>query len=594
MKIQTLLACLSLSVFAQAQTPPKREFRAAWIATVNNIDYPSNKNLSVDSQKVEFTKLLDRHKEAGLNAVIVQIRSNGDALYPSDTEPWAEQLTGLQGRAPAPFYDPLAFMIQEARKRGLEFHAWFNPYRAVPNVNTAILAQNHVAIRRPDLLLPFGNLRILNPGLPEVRTYITQVVMEVVRRYDIDAVHFDDYFYPYPSAGVVLNDTATFTQHNRSFTNLADWRRDNVDLLIKMVSDSIKATKAWVKFGISPFGIWQNRSASQPNGSATSGLESYNTLYADSRKWLQQNWVDYMLPQLYWYIGQTAANYQILTNWWAALATTRHLYIGQAAYKVGTETNWSATQVPDQMRLNRQTANVWGSSFYNSKAFNANPLGMRDSLRLDFYKYPALLPLMSWKDNTPPPAPTNVLVALTNTTASLKWARALVTANELDKTRQYAVYRADDYTALNINDVRQLRAIVTDTFFTEAVVAGRRYVYVVTALDRFHNESPPSVQAVIIGTSTRDTEGGGDVLFYQNLPNPFSEKTILRYELAKEGPVHLGIYDIAGRELSVLVQQFQPIGKYEVVFEKTDLQAGVYLAVLKYGTTQRVIKIVKQ
>ena len=304
-----------LILFTAYSQNPKREFRGAWIATVGNIDYPTSKTLTTAQQQAEFISILNQHKQAGINAVMVQIRTNGDAFYPSELAPWAEWLTGRQGKAPDPYYDPMAFMLTECRKRGIEFHAWFNPYRAVSNVNTSFLDAKHVALKHPEWLLPYGNLRVLDPGNPEVIKHVTQVVMEVANKYDIDGVHFDDYFYPYPTTGVVLNDSATYAKNSRGILKKADWRRDNVNLLVKAISDSLKLVKPWVKFGISPFGIWQNKSTAQPLGSATGGLESYNDIYCDSRIWLQNGWVDYIAPQIYWNIGFSVADFAILVPW---------------------------------------------------------------------------------------------------------------------------------------------------------------------------------------------------------------------------------------------------------------------------------------
>ena len=239
-KISTLFVCLCTTIFLFGQNPPKREFRGSFVATVYNLDWPNSSTASQTVQRQEFITLLDQHKQAGINAVLVQVRGFCDALYPSFFEPWSEVLTGQQGRAPQ--YDPLDFMISECRKRGMEFHAWFNPYRAVANINTAILDANHVARKRPEWLLAYGNLRILDPGLPAVRNYVASVVMDVVNRYDIDGVHFDDYFYPYPSTGLVLNDDSTYINNNRGFVDRANWRRDNVDLFVKMMSTNIIIT----------------------------------------------------------------------------------------------------------------------------------------------------------------------------------------------------------------------------------------------------------------------------------------------------------------------------------------------------------------
>ena len=267
-----ILTFLFLASNFYSQTiPPKREFRSVWIASVTNIDWPSNKNLTPSAQRTEYINILNKHKLNGLNAVVTQIRPSCDAFYQSAIETWSEWLTGTQGVAPNPFYDPLIFTIDETHKRGMEFHAWFNPYRAVLNKNTSSISPTHVSVVHPDWVREYGNLKLLDPGLPQVRNYVASVIMDVVRRYDIDGVHFDDYFYPYPQTGVTFQDSATFANYPNGFTNKDDWRRNNINLLIQMLSDSIKAVKPHVKFGIGPFGIWRNQS-SDPLGSATAGL----------------------------------------------------------------------------------------------------------------------------------------------------------------------------------------------------------------------------------------------------------------------------------------------------------------------------------
>ncbi len=574
------LICISLKTIAQ--NPPKREFRAAWIATVSNIDYPSSKTLTPEQQRNEFVNLLNQHQQAGLNAVVVQIRSNGDALYQSTLEPWSEVLTGKQGVAPNPVYDPLIFMVDETHKRGMEFHAWFNPYRAVPNINTTQLADNHIAKRRPDLLLPFGTLRILDPGHPESRAWVTRVVMDVVRRYDVDAVHFDDYFYPYPVAGTVLNDDSTYTKYNRGITNRADWRRENVDLLIKMVSDSIKSAKPYVKFGISPFGIWQNKSTAQPNGSDTRGLESYNDIFANSIKWTQQGWVDYMAPQLYWYIGLAIADYSILLNWWSKNANNRHLYIGQGAYRINADANWNAAEMPKQIRLNRNTANVQGSIYYNTNTLNKNLLGFRDSLRNNFYRYPALQPIMSWKKATNPPAPSSLIAVLASNGIQVKWTKPQTSIAEIDKIRGYVIYRFKDDEKVDLTNPKAIRTMIHDGsseyLDIENPPSALKFTYVVTALDRLHNESNPSNEAAITVISANEEEIAQTELF-QNYPNPTSGRTIISYYLSKNTWVKLKIYDLMGREIRKVIDENQTMGKHEV--EVDNLTKGIFIYTLE-------------
>ena len=578
-------------------TPPKREFRAAWIAHVSNIDWPSTKTLTADAQRAEFIALLDFHKQAGMNAVVVQIRAACDATYPSDIEPWSEWLTGQQGRSPN--YDPLAFMITETHKRGMEFHAWFNPYRAVINANVSNIAASHVSNQHPDWIQPYNLIRMLDPGLPAVRQYVVGVIMDVVRRYDIDAVHFDDYFYPYPQTGFTFADDNTFTANSRGFTNKNDWRRDNVDLLIKTVSDSVKNAKKYVKFGISPFGIWRNQS-SDATGSATNGLQSYSDIYGDSRRWLREGWIDYAAPQLYWSIGFAAAKYEVLVPWWANNANGKHVYIGQAAYRInngGTDANWSQPNLmPNELRLNRATPSVLGSIFYNTTSLKVNPLGIIDSLKTNFYKVPSLIPPMLWKDSIAPKAPTNLTATINaaQTDVTLRWTKPIA-ATDGETASYYVVYRFLVGETINLNKATAIRYIsVSDitTSFTDVFANPSAFVYVVTAVDRLHNESVASNPVTVGMTPTQEVIALQNRL-EPNVPNPFNEATTLRYSIEKSGFINLKIYDLSGRQITNLVNIQQNVGDYQVEWRPNNIPSGIYLAVLTTdggsAVTQRLV-----
>jgi uncharacterized lipoprotein YddW (UPF0748 family) len=602
--MKQIFTCLILLLFilsAQAQNP-KREFRGAWIATVSNIDYPSAKTLTTAQQQAEFIKLLDQHQQAGINAVMVQIRTNGDAFYPSNLAPWSEFLTGRQGKAPKPLYDPMTFMVSECRKRGIEFHAWFNPYRAVANVNTASLDTKHVANQHPEWLLAYGNLRVLDPGMPEVRKHVTQVVMEVANRYDVDGIHFDDYFYPYPTIGLTLNDSATYAKNPRGILKKDDWRRDNVNLLVKNISDSLRAVKPWVKFGISPFGIWQNKSTSKPLGSATGGLESYSDIYCDSRFWLEKGYVDYITPQLYWNIGLAVADYSKLVPWWADNSFDRHLYIGQAAYKINAtdNTTWQNTShMPSQIRLNRATAKVQGSIYYNTNTLNKNPLGFRDSLITKFYKTPSLMPTMAWKDVVAPSAPVSLTASVTNTGVQLKWTKPSTGTSEIEKIRGYVIYRFAENETQDISKAEAIRTIIpkdtTAYFDTESLLKVLKYSYLVTALDRLHNESVPSNVASAVIVTGIEEEQNPITELSQNVPNPFSDYTKINYHLAKSGNVSLKIIDLLGKESITLLNEHKQAGSYYAEFHNQSLSSGIYLYILETeeGILSRKMLIVR-
>ncbi len=576
----TLIAALTLSA---GLAQPKREFRGVWVASVSNLDFPSSRTLTPAQQRNEFTGLLNQLQQAGINAVLMQVRPSCDALYPTAFDPWSEFLTGKQGQAPSPAYDPLAFMIGECRRRGMEFHAWFNPYRAVIDARTAKLdSTRHVAIRRPEWILPYGNLRILNPGLPEVRDYVTAVVMDVLRRYDVDGIHFDDYFYPYPETGLTLNDDAAYQQHNRNIVSRADWRRDNVNLLIKMVHDSVAQTKPWVKFGVSPFGIWQNFSAAQPLGSMSRGLESYSAIYCDSRKWAEQGWVDYLVPQLYWTFGNSAADYGQLAPWWSRNVFNRHLYIGHGAYQINNPSNtrWqNPAEVPNQVRSSRGLSQVRGGVFFRAKSVTANPLGFRDSMRLNLYAVPSLQPQMSWKDTEAPPAPQQLTVDLTLLGAQLRWRKPQTGSGEVEKIRGYAVYRFSDPGAVDVTRAQALIAITpTDTTsFTDPTVnLPPNTTYVITALDRLHNESAPSNPAVLLPTTSTDeaTAALSEIRVY---PNPFDDICRVEYRLDSPSTVAFSLFDATGRLVFFQETAQQPAGAHILSIRVGHLPAGLYI-----------------
>ncbi|WP_157986655.1 family 10 glycosylhydrolase [Chitinophaga alhagiae] len=495
--LRLLLLCGLLPLLVSAQKAPKRELRGAWVASYFGIDWP-NKNQTPAQQRAAFITLADHHKATGINVLYVQMRSQCDALYPSEIEPWSNDLTGVQGVPPSTPWDPMAFAIEECHKRGMEFHAWLNPYRAVGNTNNLPnFAANHVAKQHPEWLLTQGTLQVLDPGLPEVRDHIMSVINDIVTRYDLDGIHFDDYFYPpaAPAGVTPYNDNATFAAYPRGFTVKEDWRRDNVNLLIKRVYDSIRAQKPWVKFGVSPSGIYRN--STDPNiGSPTSGLQHYVTLFADTRRWLQEGWVDYIMPQVYWWIGQPGANYAALIPWWNNQAAGRHIYIGMAGYKVldDANANWKtdSTQIPRQVRMNRDSLypNIYGQSIYNTTSLRNNKNRFRDSLRLVFYSKPALLPAMPWRDNAAPTAPIALDAQQSADSVVLSWTNTAGTG-EMDRARQFVIYRStvpqiDTTTADNILAITN----GSETFYTDKTAAANTtYYYAVTALDRYHNES---------------------------------------------------------------------------------------------------------
>lgn len=390
-----ILACFLSFLDGTAQKKilyPKNEFRAVWIATVVNIDWPKNGVDSVDKQKADFIEILDTYKKLNYNAIIVQIRSVGDAFYPSQLAPWSRFLTGKEGQAPKPYYDTLEWMIAETHARGFEFHAWLNPYRATFDLKTENLSPNHDFYKHPDWMIKYGGKYYYNPALPEVQTHLIKVVEEVVKNYDIDAIHFDDYFYPYTINGEKFNDSASFEKYGNGLS-LADWRRSNVSNFVKNISSTIKQNKPWVQFGISPFGVWRNKSM-DPKGSDTdSGQTNYDDLFADPLAWMENNWIDYILPQLYWSLDHPKASYSKLLKWWSENSKNTAIYIGNSTYKIRSDADkrWNLPdEIPNQIDFTRTFTNVQGNAYFSAKWFINQNQDVAQMLMENQYKYPAL------------------------------------------------------------------------------------------------------------------------------------------------------------------------------------------------------------
>lgn len=465
----------------------KREFRGAWIQCING----QFNGMSTSQMQEYLLHQLNELKQSGVNAIIFQVRPECDALYASSIEPWSRFLTGVQGKAPIPYWDPLDWMIKESHKRGMELHAWINPYRAKIK-STRELANNHVAVKYPERVFPYDGQLILNPGLPENREYLYQVVDDIVSRYDIDGLHMDDYFYPYPSPGQTIADDAAFTRYNNGFKNIHDWRRDNVNILIKELGERIHQCKPWIKFGISPFGIYRNKRNDPNIGSETSGLQNYDDLYADVLLWVNNGWIDYNVPQLYWEIGNKAADYKTLIAWWNKYAGKRPLYIGESVertVKHADLNNPNTNQMAAKFQLHETLPHVQGKVLWYSKAVVDNMGQYASMLRNYYWKYPALQPLMPFIDSKAPKKPKNVKPIWTSDGYILFW-QAPKAKRWGDIANQYVVYRFEKHEHINLKDASKIVAVTSNTFFQLPYQDGRKkYKYVVTALDRLSNES---------------------------------------------------------------------------------------------------------
>ncbi|MFN8256858.1 MAG: family 10 glycosylhydrolase [Bacteroidales bacterium] len=508
----------SVSIF-YSQTAPEKEFRGVWVATAFNLDWPSSALLSSEEQKQEFINLLEAHRQNGINAVLVQIRPAAEVFYESKFEPWSHWLTGEQGKAPDPYYDPLLFMVDECHKRNMEFHAWFNPFRCVSNIARVKTVPDHISKIHPEWCVKYGSeveKLYFNPGIPEVRAYIIEVVMEVAHKYNIDGVHFDDYFYPAKEAGVEFPDNNAFLLYNDKGLNKADWRRENLNDFIHTLSDSINSLGKGIKFGVGPSGIWRNKSH-DPDGSDTRGLASYDEQFADVVKWLREGWIDYVSPQIYWPIGYKAADYEKLVEWWSRHVYGKHLYIGQATQFINKTNAWkNPSEIPDQLRLSRLYPEVKGNIFYSSSTLLRNNNGILDSLKRDFYISYVDVPDMSWKPKIKnlvadtskvikvitlpePMAPINLTVTKVGRETLISWSmdesQKIFVA---DTGSYYHVYRFKGIYAGYPGEANLYKT--TRKPFIMVSRRGlfkKKYSFIITAVNRQNRESWPSEHLII-------------------------------------------------------------------------------------------------
>jgi uncharacterized lipoprotein YddW (UPF0748 family) len=574
---------LNINLNSQTQSP-KREFRGIWIATVENIDWPSNKNLSTDQQKKEFIDIINKLKKDKFNAVFIQIRPSCDAFYQSSLEPWSEWLSGKQGRAPQLFYDPLKFIIEECHKRAIEVHAWFNPFRSVMDIHSSNISANHISRLRPSWNVTYGQYKWLNPGLPQVRDYVLQVVLDVVKRYDVDGVHFDDYFYPYQVHGKKFHDEKTFALYSRGFNNLDDWRRDNINLFIKSVSENVKKVKPEIKFGISPFGIWKNKNT-DPSGSLTSGSESYNSTYSDSRKWLKEGWVDYVAPQLYWNIGNRIADYKSLAEWWNNNSFSKNVYLGQSIYKIGTDKNsaWhNGHEIPSQIKLNRNLEHIKGNVFFNTNSYLKNPLGLEDSIHINYYKYYAVSPIVTPNTLSNSLTPINSGYQNLNGKILLNWQKP-DKVNNRDSIKNFVIYRFDDTEPINISRSDKIKEILwsSESSWLDTQRLNNSYAstYVITSLDKFGNESNDNCRFYVPAVTVAGNLNIRNPNYLQL--NRDNTGLSISIRVSSSGFIRLSIFDISGKLIKTLFYGYKKEGSYDFEFPGTGVSEKTIIVQLK-------------
>lgn len=495
MRYKILIFFLAISVFniMRAQAP-KREMRAVWVATVTNIDWPSQKGLSTKQQQDEMIRMLDNFKANNINTVIFQARPCADVFYPSCIEPWCMWLSGKQGVAPNPYYDPLKFVIDEAHKRCMEVHVWINPFRALNYDDVSLFSKDHIFNRKRYMFVKYGDKYYFDPGLKETRDYLNDVVKEIVENYDIDAIHIDDYFYPYPIAHERFPDNESYAKDPRGFTHKDDWRRDNVTLTIKQLSQTIKKIKPWVDFGVSPFGIWRHNTQ-DPHGSKTyRALTNYDDLYADILKWLRDGYIDYVTPQLYWEIGKKNTDYRVLVDWWANNTNGKNLYIGLYASGFVQYNKIKAWQTPNelvrQLNYNKTNPKVQGAMFFSAKYFMQNLQGLNDVLKSSFYAKPALTPINASVKGEDSPQPKNLAMDDPKNRFLLTWDK--VEGKGGKEVAYYVVYAFKGKNVGDMSSAENIIGITPDNRFDLTGFASNllgTYSFVVTSVNRYRQES---------------------------------------------------------------------------------------------------------
>jgi uncharacterized lipoprotein YddW (UPF0748 family) len=490
-----ILSFFLFSFPAFSQITAKREFRGAWIHLFGQGQY---KNMPVEAMKRYFTGMLDSLQACNINALIFQVRPAADAVYRSKLEPWSRYLTGEQGRAPEGNFDPMAFLIPEAHKRNMEFHAWLNPYRVTASVND-VLCPSHIYHKHPEWFVRYDGQIYFDPGRPESRKHICKVVKDIVKRYDIDAIHLDDYFYPYPVAGENFPDEYSFAKYGASQgfkpEQRGDWRRNNVNTLIREVKRTITKTKSWVRFGISPFGIYRNKkNTPDGSGSETKGLQNYDNLYADVKLWVEKEWIDYNIPQLYWEIGHKSADYETLIKWWSRNNYGAHLYIGQSVSRMVDAVdlqNPEKNQLSRKMSMERTLPAIYGNCFWPGYELVRNRGGAADSLKNHYHTFPAMIPAYLHLYGKAPKDVKSLKAQWTPLGYALQWKRN-GNPKKPKNAQYYLVYRFGGNEKINLDDSSKIVRITRENSYLLPYENGKKtYQYVVTSVDRFHNESIP-------------------------------------------------------------------------------------------------------
>lgn len=492
-----LLLLLSLALISSCSIfkpipQPEREFRGFWVATVVNIDWPKNGNDPVEKQKVDYLKILDFYDDLNFNTAIVQIRTAGDAFYDSDYAPWSRFLTGKEGEAPKSRENLLQWMIDQTHARGMEFHAWLNPYRATFDLNTELLSPTHDFNLHPDWMLKYGKKYYYNPGLPEVRQHMVSIIDELVTNYDIDAVHYDDYFYPYTIKNEVFQDSLTYYNCGLPNQSLDDWRRSNMDSLIKNSHQFIKSKKPWVQFGVSPFGVWKNKSTDPMGSDTQAGQTTYDNLYADPLLWMEKEWLDYLVPQVYWSMNLPVASHHKIVDWWAQNSSNTNLYIGNGPYKIRNNSDkaWdNKKELPNQLKLARKTEAVHGNVFFSAKSLMLNNQDVVSYLKRKYYKHQALPPPSPYKTSIEKVVPKLESISVGNSHTTLYY-------NNLESERFALLYSSTK----KLKEIYPIKKLIAKSFIDKGnhididahLLEGKKHIAIVL-IDRFGQKSEPKI-----------------------------------------------------------------------------------------------------
>ena len=492
-----LLFLLVTSCLGQHHKSPRRELRGVWIASIGNIDYPRKPSTDPAILQKQWRVLLDSLKDVGINAVFVQVRTAGDALYKSSLVPWSHYLTGKQGTAPLNGFDPMPYLIAQAHSRGMEFHAWFNPYRICSTADTSRLHPKHVFNTHRNWVVEYGGQWYIDPGIPEATLHLAEVIREVTRKYDIDGVHLDDYIYPYPVGQLAFPDEVSYARYGKpKQLSLAAWRRKNTEALVLASRKVVKEEKPYTLFGFSPFGVWRNTNQDKRGSATNTPVTSYDTQYADVYTWLKNDWIDYVAPQLYWSTEFEIARYQTLLRWWNDNAFGHPVFIGHALHKVGLnpEPAWQTpNQIPKQLLIRRNYDNIKGSIFYNARALLNNQLSVRDSVKA-YYRDLSLLPESMHKAWEPFDAPKITSLVRLSTGVKVSWVKP---GTAKSQPRYYAIYRHtnEDPSTQKLIHVSPWFSPIT-SFIDKFAPKGASCTYQITALNRFHDESLPDTKTI--------------------------------------------------------------------------------------------------